>query len=36
MLVNGEIIQNFIKKLESNLHHNVHLHLTQYTATLEP
>ena len=30
MLVNGEIIQNFIKKLESSLHQNVHLHLTVY------
>ena len=30
MQVNGEIIQNFFKKLESILHHNVHLHLTVY------
>ena len=37
MLVNGEIIQNFIKKLESSLHQNVHLHLTVYSyfRTLE-
>ena len=37
MLVNGEIIQNFIERLGNIVHHNIHLHLTVYcyVRTLE-